>query len=370
MIIPSISTPPEVHPDISYIPTRPPSPSDTPSNILSGMRQIFPPPPFTPSNPVFNHLASLAAVKSEALRAEAELHLAEVVKAKLAEIEEAESQLRRDVEAVWKSFREGLGKVGYEQSGSGTRSTIRKSSSNWQEVGSSRPSPAHVVHEFNPVPGPRRVTPSSQAHRTSSLSASLANSAFYHPRALSEQSRGAEPQQESRPHEPPPYSSQPSSPASGKGYNSLSTHSRSSILASDTPSLKPFKRNMDQANDTATSFRYFTILEVDNMRARNQHAEAQDHAAQETSGNVDNTRRTEGSTNESNTKKSKGLELRSRNASTTAEGGRQPAEVQEADNGSKGKRKVTFDVKPDIKHEVNLDKEAEEKELASRASEG
>lgn len=109
------------------------------------------------------------------------------------------------------------------------------------------------------------------------------------------------------------------------------------------------------------------------MRARNQHAEAQDHAAQETSGNVGNTGRTEGSTNESNTKKSNGLESRSRKASTTAEGGRQPAEVQEADNGSKGKRKVTFDVKPDIVHikdEVNLDKEAEEKELASRVSEG
>ena len=359
----------------------PPSPSNTPSNLLTDMRPIFPPPPFTPSNPVFNHLASLAAVKSEALRAEAELHLSEVVKAKLAEIEEAENQLRRNVEAIWRSFREGLGMVGHERSSSGTRSTIRKSSGNWQEgvkPSGSRPSPAHVVHEFNPVPSPRRVTSSAQAHRISSLSASLATSAFHHPRALSEQSSSAVRQQESRPnenpHEPPPYSSQPSSPASSKSYSSASTPPRPSVLPSgDKPSLKPFRRNMDQTNDTATSFRYFTILEADNLRARNQDAVAQNYAAQETSGNVGNTGHSEGNTDESDTKKPNGSESRSLKANIKAQEGRQPAEVQEADNGSKGKRKVTFDVKPDVVHikrEVNSDKEAEEKELTGRASEG
>ena len=130
---------------------------------------------------------------------------------------------------------------------------------------------------------------------------------------------------------------------------------------------------MDQTNDTATSFRYFTILEADNLRARNQDAEAQNCAAQETSGNVGNTGHPEGNANESDTKKPNGSESRSLKANIKAQEGRQPAEVQEADNGSKGKRKVTFDVKPDVVHikrEVNSDKEAEEKESTGRASEG
>lgn len=130
---------------------------------------------------------------------------------------------------------------------------------------------------------------------------------------------------------------------------------------------------MDQTNDTATSFRYFTILEADNLRARNQDAEAQNYAAQETSGNVGNTGHSEGNTDESDTKKPNGSESRSLKTNIKAQEGRQPAEVQEADNGSKGKRKVTFDVKPDVVHikrEVNSDKEAEEKESTGRASEG
>lgn len=312
------------------------------------------------------------------------MHLAEIVKVKLAEIEEAEGQLRKDVEAIWRGFREGLGKVGHKRSLSGTRSTKRKSSGNWQEdvtPGGSRPSPARVVREFNPVPSPRRVASPTQTQRMSSLSASLANSSFHHPRALVEQNKGAVPQQESRPsespHEPPPYSSQPSSPASSKGYSSLSTpSSRSmSILANgvETP-LKPFRRNMDQANDTATSFRYFTILEADSLRARHQDAEAQDDTAQGTSGNDGGKAEpSEASANGSNSKKSNGSESHSRKASSRTEGGREPAEIQEADNGSKGKRKVTFDVKPEVVHikrEVNSEKKAEEKELTGRASEG
>lgn len=130
---------------------------------------------------------------------------------------------------------------------------------------------------------------------------------------------------------------------------------------------------MDQTNDTATSFRYFTILEADNLRARNQDAEAQNYAAQETSGNVGNTGHPEGNANESDTKKPNGSESLSLKTNIKTQEGRQPAEVQEADNGSKGKRKVTFDVKPDVVHikrEVNSDKEAEEKESTGRASEG
>lgn len=131
---------------------------------------------------------------------------------------------------------------------------------------------------------------------------------------------------------------------------------------------------MDQANDTATSFRYFTILEADSLRARHQDAEAQDDTAQGTSGNDGGKAEpSEASANGSNSKKSNGSESHSRKASSRTEGGREPAEIQEADNGSKGKRKVTFDVKPEVVHikrEVNSEKKAEEKELTGRASEG
>lgn len=359
------------------------------------MRPIFPPPPFTPSHPVFVHLSSLAASKSQALRTNAESQLAELVKAKVADIEKAENELRRQVELIWRGFREGLGKVDEGRSSSGSRATSRrKSSGNWQEdveAGSTQPSPARIsVREFNPVSSPRRVASPSHAPRLSSLSASLATSSFHHPRAQIDQSGSALPQQSLRtteiPYSPPPYSSNPSSPSSSKDYSSLSSPSSRSLsirASEDGPTyLEPFRRNMDQSNDTATSFRYFTILEADSARTRQKETQTngKGEAGQESSNEVgDESQASKVYKKGKKTEKSTSSEPRSRKATSKADGVSKdsernaPSESQTPDTPTKGKRKVTFDVNPNvvtIKREVTSEKEKEETERSSRASEG
>lgn len=364
------------------------SPPHTPSNYLPNLRTIFPPAPFTPSHPVFVHLSSLAADKSQALRTDAESYIAEIVKEKVAEIEKAENELRSNVEALWRCFREGLGKVEQERSRSSTRTPQQtKDSGNWQEgtdAGSSKPSPTLVlIRDFNPVPSPRRVASPTFAPRVSSLSASLATSGFHHPRAQARQGRSALPHVVSTTNEslrsPPPYSSNPSSPRSSESYSSLSSPSSKSLslrASLDGPTyLEPFRRNMNQANDTATSFRYFTILEADTMRTHQKDWEPKVGTAHGAALNSDDASHNDAETSQIQRKTERSNSSGSRSSKERSSSARRKTEINETsetngqENSSKGKRKVTFDVKPEV---VTIAREvkAEKKEDAERSSEG
>lgn len=125
------------------------------------------------------------------------------------------------------------------------------------------------VRNFVPTPSmaPRTMSPSSSLPRISSLSASLATSAFHHVRMVQESA-------ETRERSPPPYSSHPSSLGSAEDSISSSLESSPELsprLNGDSI-VQPFKRSMDERRDTAASFRYFTILEADVARARQQDA--------------------------------------------------------------------------------------------------
>ena len=52
---------------------------------LADLPPLFPPPPFTPKHPVFQHLSSLATTKSEGIRKEAEDFISSVVQTKVKE---------------------------------------------------------------------------------------------------------------------------------------------------------------------------------------------------------------------------------------------------------------------------------------------
>lgn len=358
-------------------------PQHTPTNYLPNLRPIFPPAPFTPSHPVFVHLSSVVAEKSQALRTDAENYIAEIVKEKVAEIENAENELRNDVETLWKGFREALMKVDQERSRSSTRTPQRtpqrnNDSGNWQEgtdAGSSKSSPALVsVRDFNPVPSPRTVTSPTFAPRISTLSASLATSGFHHPRVEARQGRPALPHSVSATNEslrsPPPYSSNPSSPRSSESYSSLSSPSSKSLslrASLEGPTyLAPFNRNMNPDNDLATSFRYFTILEADKMREQRKDSESKNGAAHESAddacrGNAE-TSQTERRTGRSNSSGSHSSKERSNSTQRKAGEANETPETNVRESSLKGKRKVTFDVKPEVVT-IARDVKAEKKDV-------
>jgi len=383
-VLPSRSSPILTESDsaTSYTPASPPVPSHTPGNYLPNLRPIFPPPPFTPSDPVFAHLSALATSKSEALRKDAEEYLAELAKNKVAEIEKTESELRRQAQALWRCFREGVEKVEQERS---TRITpTRKDGSNWSGVEPvSKPSPALVsIRDFNPVSSPRRTTSPTFMPRMSSLSVSLATSSFHHPKAQADQGRHSLSHEDSAinhsPRLSPPDLSDLSSSSSSKSYSSLSSRSSKSVKSvrasmDGTTYLEPFRRNMNQANDTATSFRYFTILEADTARTKRKTAEAQGNAGQGAVNRIGDavTETAEKGTNGSKTDRTNGAGPHSRKSRSNSDD-KTEKEVNEV--SPKGKRKVTFDIKPDvviIKRSVDKENgEGEDSEMTGKASEG
>ena len=365
-------TPTESTFDTAYIPALPPSPTHTPGGYLPNLRPIFPPPPFTPSHPVFAHLSSVAASCSEALRTDAEAYLADRVKEKVAEIEKTEAELRTHVEALWRGFREGVEKA---ESETGARAAVtrHKDGSN-VEATNSKLSPPVTVRDFNPIPSPRKVASPTSAPRISSLSASLATSSFHHPRAQADRVQDFLSHGESTigqsPRFSPPYLSDPSSSLSSKAYSSLSSPSSKSIsirASVDGPTyLEPFRRNMDQTNDVATSFRYFTILEADTARTQQKAGLAQ---AEVTKPDNDITEEIEGSTNGNKLERLNG----SSSSQKRSKSGDEKAEKVVDEASPKAKRKVTFDVKPDvvtIKREVNGEHKGESAERASEGQRG
>lgn len=242
--------------------------SDTTGPFLYNLKPLFPPAPFVPSHPVFAHLSSIAAKASEHLRSLAEEQIAVIVRDKFAELEKANGELRQDVEKLWLKFVENVSEA-EKQIGPKNAETRRRDGSRGLSLLTSGVSgtPLVSVRNFVPTPNtaPRTMSPSSSLPRISSLSASLATSGSHHVGMVQESA-------ETRERSPPPYSSHPSSLDSAEGSISSSLQSSPELsprLNGDNV-VQPFRRSMDETRDTAASFRYFTILEADVARARQQ----------------------------------------------------------------------------------------------------
>ncbi|KAG2141604.1 hypothetical protein BD769DRAFT_1427409 [Suillus cothurnatus] len=341
--VPPVASKPSAQP--SYIATSDVSrPRVLSEPILSNLRPLFPPAPFIPSHPVFAHLSSIATSKSQGLRSSAEEQFSALIRDKVAEIEKAEEDLKRAVESLWKKFLESLGQTEKDWGASDVakrRDPARKPNVN-NAGGPTVGSPVVSVRDFVPVVSPgRMVSPTSSVPRVSSLSASLATSAFHHPRAIQE--RNAHSGQASDiSRSPPPYSSHPSSVGSADSRSLSSSISSRELLPLTTGEslIQPFKRSMDEARDTAASFRYFIDMEAEMeiMRGR-QRLPATGTTATET---------WKATTQPSNASTSDRVLGDEENKLKGAKEDR----LQKSDHGmngneSRGKRKVTFDIKPD-----------------------
>ncbi|KAF6762051.1 hypothetical protein DFP72DRAFT_1061336 [Ephemerocybe angulata] len=344
-----IVPPEKVSPSTSEEPSVAP---ETPS-YLSHIRALFPPPPFTPSHPAFLHLASLAEKQSQERREAAEQFIAELIQQKRDEIEAADTTLRQEVEAVWRKFRESIRKVHGDHHAAHTpRSMTRRSSSMSRERDSSRTrfargsSPSYgtpiAIRDFVPVSvqgqGRQSHSPPPRPSQPSALSASIATSTFYHPRAMRS-----------------PSPDRPRGSPDSTSSKTLSTRSGSATLVqpatTEGVNVLHFRRNVDDTINTQATYRFFVIEEE----------MAKDRERRQQTG------KTNGSTSDNNqgTKPTTQATTSPSKATGQSDIGAQATETDPSrGRDPKGKRKVTFDVEPDV---VTLETEETETEVAPAA---
>ncbi|KAI0346772.1 hypothetical protein BDW22DRAFT_1480515 [Trametopsis cervina] len=317
----------------------------SPRSILPHIPALFPPPPFAPSHPVYVHLSGLATAQSEKLRTEAENQLRKILDEKVTELKATEATLKQDVENLWSIFKQAVEKIG--ESSPIVKPIRRRSSARNGETGVNGVSTSVRVRDFVPAatPPPRAAVASS-APPVSALSASLATSSLHNAMA----------------------STKPNGLNDGGHIRSLS-ETRASAARSGSPSTassrtlglpingeaeirEAYRRNMDQSLDIATSFKYMMDIGA--------HVQAREPDVPETvTEEADSTGTSSPQSNvpprgrspragKSAIKKPKtevDPAATAEQSTTQQEGG---AQTGPETTTPKGKRKVTFDVKPDV----------------------
>ena len=335
------------HDVVSITAARAPSPQP-PVSYLEKMKPLFPPAPFTPSHPVFAHLADTAAARSATLRAEAEECISRLVKDRMDELEKAEDELREQVDTLWLKFKTTVDAIKKDRERPKAASSSATRAGQEPASDTARPSPV-AIKEFVPV----AVSPARALSppRISALSASLAASSFHHPRALSESHASARETNGSI-HS---RSSQSSERSGSAIFHPPSRESAANVLQ--------FPRNIDDNLNTAVSFKYFVDLEYEMQRRKKdrladvnkEHRASQSEAgpSQEPAGPVINGQKAEVMTSQER------AELQVKHVQVDTEGS-----VVETSEKSpmKGKRHVTFDVEPEV---VTIDGEAKKSKAES-----
>lgn len=317
---------------------------------LPTLPPLFLPPPFTPSHPAFSYLSSIANSESQAVRDAAEEYLARVTQDKLAEIKAHETRLRRQTESLWSQFRESLEIFGGDkrnQLNHGRRESIK-----WNGQGNS-PSPGALVAINDFVPSPalhQRLNGGDSTPKASALSASLVNSGFHHPRERKTQK------------------SHSSISNSSETVSSPVTAS-SLALANDTEEdqpndiLEPFKRDMSDSKDLATSFLVLN-LEAEMRRRRAAKPENVPESSARGAPQPDTLAAEAAQPNKDTTNAIN----RSLTQSPQPNPDQSVSETElTSSRAKKGKRKVTFDVQPDV---VTIKREAANKQEANQSDVG
>uniref|UniRef100_A0A0W0FC36 Uncharacterized protein n=1 Tax=Moniliophthora roreri TaxID=221103 RepID=A0A0W0FC36_MONRR len=296
---------------------------------LPPIAPIFPEPKSHTS--LFAVLASLAGQRSANLRSQAEDYIDDVVKEKVEEIKRVETQLKRDVQFLLNKYNEGIKRAEQEQNAVPEQASISQERVNAQRSPES-PIAASVIRDFVPMPVPvaRRATGTSVAASTpriSSLSVSLATSSFHHPKARSQS-------------QSPPQSPTPRSPMSLKSASSATLTIGPNHT--DSGNVYRWSRNTDEHLDVATSYNYF-LLEEEMERRKQDNARLSSTVPAFQQAGPSTTRAAAPS---ANTKQEDENQKRA--------GEQRPVNSEERPNSntltspspkSKGKRKVTFDVK-------------------------
>ncbi|KAJ7044816.1 hypothetical protein C8F04DRAFT_1389100 [Mycena alexandri] len=336
-------------------------------SYLAHLPPLFLPPPFTPGHPVFVHLATLAKAESEAQRTAVERDMAEIMRAKSAQLAHTEARLRRQVETVWHRFREGLQSIEQAdvsvtspRSPRSPRSPASRSASGNLGTPASPTiagTPVARVRDF--VPQPVTPTTARQATRPapiSSLSASLASSGLHFPREPTSPTR--------------PASTLSSSSRTLSGSSITLTGSpRTTQHSMSAATVLQFNRKVDEDINTAASFQYFQNLEADMARSRRERSQL----ATETSTSSAAAPAAAASSSRAGPSTVNGNGTGSKHAVESARPDEHASQDAEASSGGdggvrdfkgKGKQRkvVTFESQPavvTIKREVNAEKEEE-----------
>ena len=228
------------------------------TQLLPALPSLFPPPPFTPSHPVFLSLSAFATAKSTDMRQQAEEETRSFAKAKLDALEKEEARLRKEVEEIWRAYREGwkemLGRVNEER----RRSLPSKSEPSIPTSGARSGVPMSI-RDFSPIVQSHTQVDNlpriSMSPSTSLLSASLVQTGSHLPTPTRSpapetiMSGNAAQYSNSGAHV---ISAVPSSRPNGTRY-SISYSSKSSQPHDDVQYPGAFKRNMDTNVDVASS---------------------------------------------------------------------------------------------------------------------
>lgn len=287
---------------------------------LPKMRPVFLPPPFTPSNQVFVHLADVADKQSQILRSEAEERIQIFIKAEAAEILEKERIIKSQVLCFWKEFKQHLGALKLDITQRKARSPTRlEDQTSTNGLISARGIPSSVaVRCFAPAPlssSVRHATSPPQP-RVSALSASLATSTFHHPKEC----RGRSTEHMS------PVSSDDETTDSG---SASSTFAQTTTGQGEEANVLQFRRTINDDINTQASYRYFVNLEGDMERFKrakkaNSRREIDQH------------------------ERVPPAEVNTHQLQATVSEAKPQKDTSPPRGRDKGKRKVTFDVKPVI----------------------
>ncbi|KAI0700789.1 hypothetical protein BC835DRAFT_1518032 [Cytidiella melzeri] len=325
-------------------PASPEGPS-TPRNLLPYIPNLFPPPPFTPTHPVFVHLSGLATAESERLRSDAEDQLRKIVEDKVAELKAADAKLKQGVENLWLTFKASVADV--DNASNKPRPSISRQSISKHGHSQVNGVPASVrVQDFEPaaVPPPRMPVAAS-APTVSALSASLATTSSLH-HAMAARS-GSSSRDTTRP--------QSASRASTRSTDSPSTASAGVLIDGEAEIREAYRRNMDQSLDFATSYKYMMDIGA-HVQGRRQEVpgtvpeeDEANNIPSPSSSAVPRGRSPRASKSAIKKPKAEGNSTpATASQRTSSEDGEHHAAVAEAPTTPKGKRKVTFDVKPEV----------------------
>nr|GAT58491.1 predicted protein [Mycena chlorophos] len=330
-------------------PARPASPSepiaaqDGPKPaFLEHLPPMFLPPPFTPGNPAYTHLSSIATAESNEWRSAAEDEIAAFIRAKTEQLLRSEAVLRSQVETIYARFRAGL-QAAQQSDVASPRSPLWSTQSGAADYG------------FVPLPvAPVRHEVSASM---SALSASLAANGMHHPRARQQQAVHAQQSQ-----------AEPTSPVSTV-FDSIAGTSPTLTVGSGAvppPSGREFAgesnlldipRRMDENLNTVASFRW---MQMEHAAAH----QAQRRAAEEAQQREQQQQQQPARTELSNAAPVAGPSTAAGNSSSTD--GQPPAESSQA-NGKGKKKVVTFQSQPAV---VTIkDKEEEERSRADDVEE-
>ena len=383
----------------SYPAPSPSDPSPEQQKHLPALPPLFLAPPFTPSHSVFRHVSSVASEVSSKLREEAEEYLAKVVRDKVAELEAAENNLRAEVEAIWAQWKQAISKAEQEANEKKRNRNNNRQSGNFSgptsptSPGQGNGLPASVrITSFVPQGSPNRSTTSASVSRTttSALSASLATSTFHHPKALAERNGSTSGTASANGSRTSPQrqgtSTEPTTPSTQRARSPATASSRTLAMNIPTEAVsirEAYRRNMDESKDIATSFKY--VMEMDQLagqaalvddaslipvntvpsvedvpRGRSPKSAIKRVSIGEPSGSGTNSQQADVSKNENGKLEEKKPEAKIKEDAAPT-----------VDSPSKGKRKVTFVVNPDVTIiDDEPTRESETKKDASVGEEG